>query len=238
PTGIINDIATDFDALLNATDAVRYLGVERFMIAKLTKPGLIEKYFDEKNASPMYHPRDLDDFLAKLRARIVDDGLDGDRVDIPTVSHRVRIPTERVIKIILRNQLALTAANLGNAKFPDFRVSLDELREVIATDHEGTVRPSRAAKILGINIRTVRGLLDSNELMPCEVQELKSGRQRRYVCAESLKRFSKTHISVVDLAAHSGRLPSFEAVIQLDRGAKPIPLEPRCNMMFRRSDVL
>ena len=58
PTPIINDIATDSDALLNAADAGKYLGVERFMMTKLIKSGLVEKYFDEKNASPMY-PRSL-----------------------------------------------------------------------------------------------------------------------------------------------------------------------------------
>lgn len=237
PTAIINDIATDFDTLLNATEAGKYLGVERFMMAKLTKPGLVEKYFDEKNASPMYHPRDLDGFLGKLRAR-ADLPQTDDLLDIATASHRVRIPTERVIEIILRNQIPLGVANHATPRFPDFRVSLDMLREVIATDHEGTVRPTRAAKILGINIRTIRSLMDTGVLKFREVEELKSGRIRRYVCAKSMEQFSKSHISVVDLAAKNERLPGVEAVIQLDRGAKPLPLDPRANMIFRRSDVL
>ena len=61
---------------------------------------------------------------------------------------------------------------------------------------------------------------------------------RRYVCAKSMEQFSKSHISVVELATKSGRLPGVEAVIQLDRGAKPLPLDPRANMIFRRNDVL
>ncbi|MBL3560246.1 hypothetical protein [Rhodovulum sulfidophilum] len=61
---------------------------------------------------------------------------------------------------------------------------------------------------------------------------------RRYVCAKSMEQFAEGHISVVELAAQNRRLPGVEAVIQLDRGAKPLPLGPRANMIFRRSDVL
>ncbi|MBL3611343.1 TniQ family protein [Rhodovulum sulfidophilum] len=237
PTAIINDIATDFDALLNATDAGKYLGVERFMMTKLTKPGLVEKYFDEKNASPMYHPRDLDEFIGKLRARVERSEAE-DLLDIATASHRVRIPTERVVEIILRNRLPLYAADPTTARLPDFRLSLAELREVIATDHQGTIRPTRAAQILGINIRTIRSLMDTDVLKSCNIEEMKSGRMRRYVCAKSMEQFAKGHVSVVELAAQNRRLPGVEAVIQLDRGAKPLPLGPRANMIFRRSDVL
>lgn len=186
PTAIINDIATDFDTLLNATDTGKYLGVERFMMAKLTKPGLVENYFDEKSASPMYHSRDLDGFLGKLRKR-ADLSWADDMLDIATASHRVRIPTERVIEIILRNQIPLGVANHATARFPDFRVSLGVLREVMATDHEGTVRPTPAAKILGINIRTIPSLMDTGVLTFREVEELKSGRIRRYACAKSME---------------------------------------------------
>ncbi|PRZ41273.1 TniQ family protein [Tritonibacter scottomollicae] len=236
-TEIINDIATDFDALLNATDAGKYLGVERFMMAKLTKPGLVEKYFDEKNASPLYHPRDLDGFIGKLRARVERFKAE-DLLDIATASHRVRIPTERLVEIILRNRLPLHAVDPANTRFPDFRVSLAVLRDVITTDHHGTVRPTRAAKILGINIRTIRSLMGTSVLKSCDIVELKSGRKRRYVCAKSLEQFSKSHISMVELATKSGRLPGVEAVIQLERGAQPLPLGPRANIIFRRSDVL
>ena len=237
PTEIINDITTDFGALLNATDAGKYLGIERFMMAKLTQPGLVEKYFDEKNASPMYHPRDLDGFIGKLKARVERSEAEN-LLDIATASHRVRIPTERVVEIILRNRLPLHAVDPVTARFPDFRVSLDVLREVIATDHHGTVRPTRAAKILGINIRTIRSLMNTGVLKSCDIEELKSGRMRRYVCAKSIEHFSKTYVSVVELAGASGRLPSVEAVIQLDRGKQPLSLDPRANMIFRRSDVL
>lgn len=208
PTEIINDIATDFDSLLNATDAGEYLGVERFMMARLTKPGLVEKYFDEKNASPMYHPRDLDGFIGKLRTGVERSKVE-DLLDIATASHRVRIPTERVVETILRNRLPLHAVDPATARFPDFRVSPAVLREVIATDHHGTVRPTRAAKILGINLRAIRSLMDTDVLKSCDIEEVKSG-----------------------------RLPGVEAVMQLDRGAQPLPLEPRANMIFRRSDVL
>ncbi|MBU3033944.1 TniQ family protein [Tritonibacter mobilis] len=237
PTKIINDITTDFGALLNATDAGKYLGIERFMMAKLTQPGLVEKYFDEKNASPMYHPRDLDGFIGKLKARVERSEAEN-LLDIATASHRVRIPTERVVEIILRNRLPLHAVDPVTARFPDFRVSLDVLREVIATDHHGTVRPTRAAKILGINIRTIRSLMNTGVLKSCDIKELKSGRMRRYVCAKSIEHFSNTYVSVVELAGASGRLPSVEAVIQLDRGKQPLSLDPRANMIFRRSDVL
>ncbi|MFY1713307.1 hypothetical protein [Tritonibacter mobilis] len=171
PTEIINDITTDFGALLNATDAGKYLGIERFMMAKLTQPGLVEKYFDEKNASPMYHPRDLDGFIGKLKARVERSEAEN-LLDIATASHRVRIPTERVVEIILRNRLPLHAVDPVTARFPDFRVSLDVLREVIATDHHGTVRPTRAAKILGINIRTIRSLMNTGVLKSCDIKEL------------------------------------------------------------------
>ena len=199
PTEIINDIATDFDALLNATDAGKHLGVERFMMTKLTKPGLVEKYFDEKNASPMYHPRDLDGFIGKLRARI-ERSEAADVLDIATASHRVRIPTERVVDIILRNRLPLHAVDPATARFPDFRVSLAVLREVIATDHHGTVRPTRAAEILGINIRTIRSLMDARVLKSRDIEELKSGRRRRHVCAKSMERFFRSLPSRLGLA--------------------------------------
>jgi hypothetical protein len=53
-----------------------------------------------------------------------------------------------------------------------------------------------------------------------------------------MERFSKSHISVVELATKSGRLPGAEAVIQIDRGVRPLALAPRCNLIFARCDIL
>lgn len=57
-------------------------------------------------------------------------------------------------------------------------------------------------------------------------------------CAKSMERFSKGHISVVEPATENGRLPGVETVIQLDRGAQPLPFGPRANMISRREEVL
>lgn len=176
-------------------------------------------------------------FISKLKARVVDTQ-NGEMLDIPSAAHRLRIRAERLTEIILRNQIPLTITKSRKALFLDFLVSLKALREVIAKDLDGTVHPTRAAKILRVNIRTIRALLNNGALTSYEVPDLKTGQRRRYVCASSMEAFAQTYITVVDLAAQSGRLPGVEAVIQLGRGQTPLPLDPRCNMIFRRSDVL
>ncbi|WP_282093568.1 hypothetical protein [Epibacterium ulvae] len=237
-TEVINDIVTDFDALLNAGETASKLEIERFMLTKLTNAGLISKYFADKNAYPHYHPREIERFLAVLRDLIAAKVSGKAYLDIPSASHRLRIPTERVVEIILRNRIALAASDPDAVQFPEFQVALEDLKEIIARDHEGTIRPTRAAEILGLNIRTIRGLLDQNFLKPKQVTELQTGRKRRYVCAKSMERFRERYISVVELSNQSGRLPGAEAVIRLDQGLKPLPLGTRCRLIFRRDDVL
>ncbi|SCZ72803.1 TniQ protein [Epibacterium ulvae] len=237
-TEVINDIVTDSDALLNAGETASKLGIERFMLTKLTNAGLISKYFADKNAYPHYHPREIERFLAVLRDLIAAKVSGKAYLDIPSASHRLRIPTERVVEIILRNRIALAASDPDAVQFPEFQVALEDLKEIIARDHEGTIRPARAAEILGLNIRTIRGLLDQNFLKPKQVTELQTGRKRRYVCAKSMERFRERYISVVELSNQSGRLPGAEAVIRLDQGLKPLPLGTRCRLIFRRDDVL
>lgn len=237
-TEVINDIVTDFDALLNAGDTASKLGIERFMLTKLTNAGLISKYFADKNAYPHYHPREIERFVAVLCDLVATEDTGKTYLDIPSVSHRVRIPTERVVEIILRNRIALAVSEPDAAKFPEFQVALEDLKEIRSKDHEGTVRPTRAAEILGLNIRTIRGLLDQNFLRSQQITELQTGRKRRYVCAKSMERFRERYISVVELSNQTGRLPGAEAVIRLDQGITPLPLGPRCRLIFRRDDVL
>lgn len=136
------------------------------------------------------------------------------------------------------NRIALAVSNPDAAKFPNFLIAMEDLKEIMSKDHAGTVRPTRAAEILGLNIRTIRGLLDQKFLKPKQVTELQAGRKRRYVCAKSMERFRKRYISVVELSNQTGRLPGAEAVIRLDQGLKPLPLGPRCRIIFRRDDVL
>ncbi|MDF2143280.1 TniQ family protein [Paenirhodobacter sp. CAU 1674] len=237
PSEVVSGIVTELDALLNAGEAAQHLGIERFMLEKLTRPGLIDKFFDERNSSPLYHPRALDGFTARLRKLAKGPHPGGETLDIASAAHRLRIPTERLVDIILRNRIPLRAEDPQTARFGGFRVSLAVLRETIASDHEGAVRPSRAAEILGITIRTVRALLDQGHLEARMVREMQSGRERRYVCARALERFAQTHITVVALAAKSGRLPGAEAIVQTDRGARALELGTRTNMIFRRADV-
>jgi len=236
-TEIINDIVTDFDALLNASETAEKLGVERFMLTKLSNAGLISKYFADKNAYPHYHPREIERFLAVLRDLVAENDTDKTYLDIPSASHRVRIPTERVVEIILRNRIALAISAREKVKFPNFLIAMEDLKGVIATDHEGTVRPTRAAEILNLNIRTIRKLLDQRHLIPREVTELQSGRKRRYVCAKSMERFRERFMSVTELSKQTGRLPGTEAILQLDRGIVPLPLGPRCNLIFERKTI-
>ena len=233
----MHSIATEISGLLNATEAAKVLSIDRGTIERLTNRGLLRKYFSDQHMSPLYHPRELSDFLGRLRRHSSSTGDPSDLVDIPTAARRVRMPIARVVAMLLEGKSALHAADPETAAFKNFRVSVVALRESAAQDPEGTVNPTQAAKKLRVNVRTIRDLLDKKHLNSRMIREKSSGRERRYVCSVSLERFMREHITVVGLAEQTGRLPGAEAILQLDRGVQPIELHSRCNTIFRRKDV-
>lgn len=64
--------------------------------------------------------------------------------------------------------------------------------------------------------------------------EQHSASVRRYV---SIKEFANGYITVVDLAARSGRMLGVKAIVQTDRGVQPAALDARCNTVFRRKEL-
>ncbi|MGZ3215102.1 TniQ family protein [Paracoccus sp. T5] len=237
PADVVRDIVTEVDALLNATEAAKQVGIDRIMMTKFTARGLIPKYYAEHNSTPLYHPRDLAQFLAKLRALAAQDAAPQPLLDIPEASRRLSVPMDRVTQVILENRIRLYAGGAPQARFRDFRLSLDALREAFSGEQEGAVRPAEAAKRLQVSVRTVRGLLDQGILESRLVKERRSARSRRYVLSRSIEEFAGEYITVSDLAAQSGRLPGAEAVLQGDRGVQPLALDSRCNTIYRRSEV-
>lgn len=238
PADVVRSIVTEVDALRNATDSAELLGLDRMLMAKLTACGLVRRYYDEHNISPLYHPSELDRFIRRFRALATADAPESEMQDIPTAARRISIPTERVAAIILENSLRLYANDPRSASFRDFRISLDALRQLLKGEQDGAVNPSEAARHLRVSIRTVRGLLDRGILEARMVSERHSARTRRYVASRTIDWFAAEYITVVDLAAKSGRLPGVEAVLQFDRGVQPLALDARCNLIFRRGDVL
>lgn len=57
------------------------------------------------------------------------------------------------------------------------------------------------------------------------------------IAARPIEEFSAEYITVVDLAAQSGRLPGAEAILQTGRGVQPLALDTRCDTIFRRCDL-
>lgn len=236
PADVVRGIVTEVDALLNATQAAERIGIDRIMMTKFTVRGLIPRYYAEHNSTPLYHPRDLAAFLAKLRGLVAKD-VPQHPLDIPEASRRLSVPMDRVTQIILENQIKLYANVAPQARFRDFRLSLDALREAFGTEQEGAVRIAEAAERLQVSVRTVRGLLDQGILEPRMVRERRTARTRRYVSSGSIENFAAEYITVSDLAAQSGRLPGAEAILQSDSGVQPLALDSRCNTIYQRGDV-
>ncbi|WP_084693804.1 TniQ family protein [Paracoccus sp. 228] len=237
PADVVRGIVTEVDALLNATEAAHRVGIDRMMITKFTDRGLIPKYYPDHNAAPLYHPRDLEAFLGRLRSLAASKTPSEQHLDIPTASRWLSVPTDRVTRIILDHRVPLFANETKAARFRDFRVSVPDLQQEIYRAQDGVLRPADAAKVLGISVRTVRSLLDRGILEPRTVREERSARNRRYVSISSIETFAAEYITVVDLASQSGRLPGAEAILQTDRGVQPLDLDSRCNMIFKRADV-
>ncbi|WDA13448.1 TniQ family protein [Paracoccus marcusii] len=237
PADVVRGIVTEVDALLNATEAAERVGVDRIMMTKFTARGLIPRYYAEHNTTPLYHPRDLAAFLAKLSGLVVKDDPQ-DPLDIPEASRRLSVPMDRVTEVILENRIKLYANGAPQPHFRDFRLSLDALREAFSAEQEGAVTPTEAAKRLQVSVRTVRGLLDQGILEPRVVEERRTARTRRYVSSRSVEKFAGEYITVTTLAAQSGRLPGAEAILQSDRGIQPLALDSRCNTIYRRSDLI
>lgn len=237
PADVVRGIVKEVDALLNATQAAERVGIDRIMMTKFTTRGLIPRYYAEHNTTPLYHPRDLAAFLAKLRALVDKDAAPQHPVDIPEASRRLSVPMDRITQIILENQIKLYADGASKARFRDFRLSLDALRSAFSAEQEGAVRLAEAAKSLQVSVRTVRSLLDQGILEPRFVEERRTARTRRYVSSRSIDEFADEYITIVDLAARSGRLPGAEATLQAARGLKPLALGARCNMVMRREDI-
>lgn len=237
PADVVRGIVTEVDALLNATQAAERVGIDRIMMTKFTARGLISRYYAEHNSTPLYHPRDLAEFLAKLRALAVQDPAPQPLLDIPEASRRLSVPMDRVTQVILENRIQLHADTAPQPCFRNFRLSLDALREAFSGEQEGAVRPAEAAKRLQVSVRTVRGLLDRGILECRLVKERRTARTRRYVSSRSVEEFAGEYITVTALAAQSGRLPGAEAILQSDRGVQPLALDSRCNTIYRRSEV-
>lgn len=237
PADVVRDIVMEVDALLNATQAAEQIGIDRIMITKFTARGLIPRYYAQHNTTPLYHPRDLEAFLSKLRALAVQDAAPQHPVDIPQASRRLGVPMDRLTRVILENHIKLYAGRAPEPRFRDFRVSLDALRGAFGAEQKGAVKPAEAAKRLQVSVRTVRSLLARGILEARLVREQRTARTRRYVTSRSVEKFAAEYITVTELAAQSGRLPGAEAIVQSDRGVQPLTLGSRCNKIYRRSDV-
>lgn len=237
PTDVVSDIATEVDALFNATEAAHAVGIDRLMMAKFTARGLIPRYYAEHNSTPLYHPRDLAAFLGRLRELVAKSALSEPVLSIPEASRRLSIPMDRVTQIILDSRIKLYADQAAQARLRDFYVSMDFLRQAMAPEQDGALKPTEAAKRMRVSVRTVRGLLDHGILEPRMVKERQTARIRQYVTCSSTEKFVAEYVTVVDLAAASGRMPGAEAVLQVARGVRPLELGTRCNMIFRRRDL-
>lgn len=187
--------------------------------------------------SSLYHPRDLDDFLSNLKTLSISDTSKNDCEAILSASRRLNIPTQRVVQIILRDKIQLFAADPRTAKFRDFRVSIEDLREATIRDKAGAIHQKRAAEILGVNEYAVSILVRKGLLESQLVREFHSGRERRYVCSASMEVFQKNYVTVSQLAKQSGRPPGSEALYHMDRGVAPVDRRSGCHTIFLKRDV-
>lgn len=238
PTDIVRSIVTEIDALVNATDAAKIIGTDRITIAKLTKQGLISRFYDDPNTVPLYNPDELATFLKRLHEQANSSDRPADRCSIGAAANRLSTPVARVVEVILDQGIPLHVSDRATAVLRDFQVSLEVLRQAFAKRQDDAISPVEAAKILVVNVRTIRGLLDKGILVPRAIKDRSSARTRRYVSIRSIEEFRAKYITVVELAALSGRMPGAEAVIQIDRGAEPLDVGDRCNLIFRCSEVL
>lgn len=237
PTEMMDQIAGDFAALMNAGDAAKWLGIARFLLTKLTDGGVVQKFFTEKHASPLYHPRELDAFISDLDALVEGGGINQDWLDIPTAAHRLHCPTDRVTAMILKLHLPLRRDIDCDSRFRAFRLHLPTLREAIASPADGALLPGAAARMIGVDIRTLRALIGGAYVESVMEIEPQSGRHRRYISEASLEAFRQNHITVTQLASGTRRNPGAEAIIQADRGIAPLPLPERCQTIYRRADI-
>lgn len=198
PTDVVKRITTEFAGLLNATEAAAYIGVKPFMLTKLTRPNLISVVNQGSNILPLYRKKDLDDFLARLDARKeAYQPVDG-WMEIATAAHRAKITAEQATTLILVHMLPLRCHREG-AGYRDFHVELASLREAMTLPSQGAVHPSRAAKLLKLDSKTVLTLLETRHLDRVLVKNPTTGRPIPYVCPTSIEHFDQTHISLRSL---------------------------------------
>ncbi|CAM3202369.1 TniQ family protein [Paracoccus nototheniae] len=237
PAQIVQNIVTEINALLNATDAGRQLGIDRISIAMMTKQGLIARYYEGVSSSPLYHPDELCRLMDRLRALAVRATASTDDVDIPTAARRISVPMERVTELILRLRVPLRTRSPEAASFRDFEVSLRHLRDALASEHDGAVKFDVAAEILQVNRRTVRILLKQGLLNSKTVIDPATCQLRRYVCFDSLQQFQVDHITSAELAAQVGHLQGSTCVTRNGGQVMPLPLDYWCTTIFRRHDL-
>lgn len=234
---VMDQIAGDFNALMTAGDTAQWLGIDRFLLTKLTDGGVIQKFFADKHASPRYHPRDLSAFITALNGLAESGAINEDWLDIPTAAHRLRCPTDRVTTLILKQYIPLRREPDCSSRFRALRIHLPTLREAISCPVDGALPPGTVARMLEIDIRTLRALVDGGHLASVPVTEPQSGRQRRYIQGNSVEDFQRSFITVTQLATENRRNPGVEAIIQADRGIDRLPIPERCQTIYRRVDI-
>lgn len=237
PTQIVQDIVTEATTLLNATDAGKWLGIDRITVASLTKKGLISRYYQDANTAPLYHPDELRRFVSRLRALTVRDVPQSGDVDLPTAARRTSIPIANLIGLILQSEIPLRTGMPASAGFRSFKISLQELRAALAGDLGSSVTPAQAADLMGVNLRTVRALLKMGLLDGKDAKDPATDRARRHVCRASIERFKAEHITLAELAAPVGDFHRIEPVAWNGHRLTLLPMDCRCTKVFRREEL-
>jgi hypothetical protein len=157
------------------------------------------------------------------------------RRDIPTAAHRLHCPTDRVTAMILKLHIPLRRDSRCDSRFRAFRVHLPTLREAIAS---GALPPGMAARMIGVDIRTLRALIGGAYVESVTGAEPQSGRHRGTFQKPGWKGFGKTTLR--DAAGlpnpPQSRCRSHHPGRSRHR-ALPLPLPERCQTIYRLADI-
>ncbi|WP_294641255.1 TniQ family protein [uncultured Aureimonas sp.] len=198
--GLLTDLAgaLDFDAASNR------LGVSPSTLDELVRSGLVVPFLGGAGSSFKHYrfrPADLDAFVDRLLAKV----LPGDRpvADLRPFAEAARRSGRSVPKIanlLLDGRLCRVGRDTDARGIPSVLVDVSEIHEAFGLGEDGMVHPREVRHATGLPLHVVRNLVRAGLLEGERIRHPVTGVLRLMVSRNSLERFRRDHVTLVELA--------------------------------------
>jgi len=217
-----------------------YLNVNRVSAALLAGSGYLPVVLVTEGMDQLYHPDDLDQFMARLTANAVPvQHCEPGQVPLTLACKRSNAKLLEVVDLVLHGKLAWVGVLSSEHGLPSVLVNLAEVKEKVKLAPVDGIAISAVAGDLGVTDTGARFLADTSALATRIVINPANRCPMTVVPFADYRQFKVTYVSLRDIARSRG-LPSRRMLNELARsGILPVASWRKNGaILFRRSDLL